>query len=427
MPNGRAVNDLTDGERRRIAAGDADGVAPAPATMRIDITVRSVVITIAVMAGAWMLFRLTPVLIMIVGALMLVGLLNPVVARLQHLGARRSVSIGLVFIVLLALVLLTITLTIPELVAQASELIEREPAMRDQLAAAAARHTITASLATSIRRVDYAALLGGSAERALASSLAFVEIVAYSVGALFLALYIMVDVERLRAALYALIPRRAHIRLTRIMVNLEGIVGGYIRGQLITCAAMGLFMFALLTAVGIKSALALAVLAGLADVLPYVGGLVALVPAVLVALPLGAVTAGSVGAAILVYQEVESRLLVPMVYGKSLRLPSSVVLVALLAGGTLGGIIGALLALPFASALVMIVSELRVQLPGEGDTTQQDDLRTADARTAREYDARSAGMSVHEAAGVAAAIVAEDALDNPIDGAAITEVDDATR
>ena len=142
---------------------------------------------------------------------------------------------------------------------------------------------------------------------------------------------------------------------------------------------------------------------------------------------MGAVTAGSVGAAILVYQEVESRLLVPMVYGKSLRLPSSVVLVALLAGGTLGGIIGALLALPFASALVMIVSELRVQLPGEGDTTQQDDLRTADARTAREYDARSAGMSVHEAAGVAAAIVAEDALDNPIDGAAITEVDDATR
>lgn len=178
MPIGRAVSDLTDGERRRIAAGDADGVAPAPATMRIDITVRSVVITIAVMAGAWMLFRLTPVLIMIVGALMLVGLLNPVVARLQHLGARRSVSIGLVFIVLLALVLLTITLTIPELVAQAGELIEREPAMRDQLAAAAARHRITASLATTIRRVDYAVLLGGSAERALASSLAFVEIVA---------------------------------------------------------------------------------------------------------------------------------------------------------------------------------------------------------------------------------------------------------
>jgi hypothetical protein len=128
---------------------------------------------------------------------------------------------------------------------------------------------------------------------------------------------------------------------------------------------------------------------------------------------MGALVAGGVGAAILVYQEIESRLIVPMVYGKSLRLPSSVVLVALLAGGSLAGIVGALLALPFASAMLMLLGELRVQLPGQDDTDARDELRSADERTAREYDERTVGMSAHDAASVAVEIVEAQETDPP--------------
>ena len=384
-------------------------------TVHIDITVRSIVIALAVLAAAWCVWQLTPVLLMIVAALMLIGLLSPTVVRLQGVGMRRGAAITLVFVILLVAVLLLVTLTIPELVSQAGALIEREPATRAQLAAELDRHRMTVSLATALRRVDYSSLLGGSAGRALSTSLAVIEGVAYGVGAVFLALYVMLDSDRLRGYVYALVPRQEHVRFTRIISNLEGIVGGYIRGQLITCAAMGLFMFVLLTLVGVKSALALAVLAGAADVLPYVGGLIALVPAVLLTLPQGALVAGGVGAAIVVYQEIESRLLVPMVYGKSLRLPSSVVLVALLAGGSLAGIVGALLALPFASALLMLIGELRVQLPGEADTSAQDALRFADDRAAREYGRRTRGMPVAEAAGVAVEI-AEEAMKSMPDG-----------
>jgi predicted PurR-regulated permease PerM len=394
---------------------------PAPASaasrrrrpIRIEITARSVVVTLAVLAACWCLVRLTPVLLMIVAALMLVGLLNPVVDRLEAAGVRRGRAIGLVFGLLAAVVLLIVTLTIPELISQAGVLIENEPAMRAKLADALASHAMTSSLAGTLRHLDYTTLLGGSAGRALATSLQVVEVVAYGVGAVFLGLYVMLDAARLRGYLYALVPRREHIRLTRIVVNLESIVGGYIRGQLITCAAMGLFMFVLLSVVGVQSALALSVLAGLADVLPYVGGLIALIPAVLASLPMGALVAGGVGAAILVYQEIESRLIVPMVYGKSLRLPSSVVLVALLAGGSLAGIVGALLALPFASAMLMLLGELRVQLPGQDDTDARDELRSADERTAREYDERTVGMSAHDAASVAVEIVESQETDPP--------------
>ncbi len=398
---------------RVVPARIAPEVDEPRSAARIDITMRSVVVALGVLAAAWCVWQLTPVLLMIVAALMLVGLLNPIVERLQRGGMGRSVAIALVFVILLVVVLLLVTLTIPELVSQAGAMIEREPMMREQLAVALEKHRMTASLATALRHIDYSTLLGGSAGRALSTSLAVVEGIAYGVGAVFLALYVMLDSERLRGYVYALVPRHEHVRFTRIVSNLEGIVGGYIRGQLITCAAMGLFMFVLLTIVGVKSALALAVLAGVADVLPYVGGLIALVPAVLSTLPQGLLIAGGVGAAILVYQEIESRLLVPMVYGKSLRLPSAVVLVALLAGGTLAGIIGALLALPFASALLMLLGELRVQLPGEADTAAQDVLRTADDRAAREYGRRTRGMSVEEAAGVAVEIAEEEKKTTP--------------
>ena len=385
-------------------------------TVRIDITVRSIIIALSVLAGAWCVWQLTPVLLMIVAALMLIGMLGPTVVRLQGVGMRRGAAIALVFGTLVVAVLLLGTLTLPELVSQAGALIEREPATRALLAAELDKQRMTAPLATALRHVDYSALLGGSSGRAMSTSLAVIEVVAYGVGAVFLALYVMLDSDRLRGYVYALVPRQEHVRFTRIISNLEGIVGGYIRGQLITCVAMGLFMFVLLTVVGVKSALALAVLAGAADVLPYVGGLIALVPAVLLSLPEGALVAGGVGAAIVVYQEIESRLLVPMVYGKSLRLPSSVVLVALLAGGSLAGIVGALLALPFASALLMLIGELRVQLPGEADTSAQDALRFADDRAAREYGRRTRGMPVAEAAGVAVEI-AEEAMKSTPDGA----------
>ncbi len=377
----------------------------ASARLKVDITARSVALALAVLAGCWILFRLTPVLLVIVAALMLVGLLNPIVAQLEARKWRRGAAIALVFMILTVALLLVVTLTIPELVSQAGDLIDHEPAMREQVAKALTRYRATATLAEELRRVNYAKLLDGSAQRALAGTLQVFEVVAYSVGSVFLALYVMLDSDRLRGYMYAMMPRQEHIRFTRIVLKLEGIVGGYIRGQLITCAVMGVFIFVLLSAVGVKSALALAVLAGVADVLPYVGGLLALIPSVLSALPMGAVAAGGVGAAILVYQEVESRLLVPLVYGKSLRLPSSVVFIALLAGGTLGGILGALLALPFASALLMLIGELRIELPGQPSTPAQDVQRRTDDIAGREYDVRTSGMPAHEAAEVAVALV----------------------
>ena len=368
---------------------------------RIEITARTFFTLLLVMATCWALVKLTPVILMIVASLMLVGALNPVVERLEARGWRRCPSIGAVFSVLVLVAVLLGTLTLPALLAQGAELMEREPALREQLAQWLSERRVTAPLAESLRRVKYGALLGDSTQLALRTSIRTLEILAYAVGAIFLSLYVMLDRDRLRGALFALVPRTHHIPLSRVLLNLERIVGGYIRGQVITSALMVVFMFVLLRSVGAESALAIAVFAGLMDVLPYIGGLLMLVPALLTTLPMGPVVALTVLGLIVVYQELENRLLIPLLYGRSLRLPSSVVLVALLAGGVLYGVVGALLALPVAAAALMLLEELRVELPGETETPDKEKQREADVVNEQEYTARTEGLPAQEAAAVA--------------------------
>src|SRR5262249_11495623 len=143
------------------------------------------------------------------------------------------------------------------------------------------------------------------------------------------------------------------------------IVGGYMRGQVITSVAITVFTFGVLSAFRVDDALALAMFAGLTDVIPFVGGYIAGAPALSAASSSGRGARGPVAALRVAYQEFESRILVPRVYGRTLRLSPAMVLLALLIGGTLLGILGALLALPIAAGAQMLVRELRVELPGD--------------------------------------------------------------
>jgi predicted PurR-regulated permease PerM len=298
-----------------------------------------------------------------------------------------------------------LALTIPPLIDQVTTLVKQEPTIREHIATALSQWRVSAPLAESLRTVRYEAVAKTAAATAISYSSEAVGLVAYVVSSVFLAMYIMIDRDRLRGGLFAIVPRSHHIRLSRVLINLESIVGGYIRGQVLTSACMVLFVFALLTACRVPNAIALAVFAGLADVLPYIGVFLSVGPAVLAALPVGTATAIIVLVAMVLYEEFESRFLVPRIYGRALRLPSSIVLVALLAGGTLLGIIGALLALPIAATLRMLVEELRVELPGEPfDDAKR---RARDDRGEREYEIRAEGVSAEQAAAIAVAISEE--------------------
>lgn len=354
-----------------------------------------------VFASLWIVLHLVPVVLVLVGALMIVGTLDPAVSWLEQRGVRRDAGIAVVFAVLFVATVLVFVLTIPELVKQVKSMIDLEPALRERLAAWFAQFPLTANLANTMRNVQYDALITSSAEPVLTFFTFVVESIAYGFGAIFLALYIMLDRDRLRGALFAVVPRTHHIRLSRILLHMNTIVGGYIRGQAITSGLMAAFIFVLLTACGIPNALVFAVFGGLADVLPYIGIFLTMGPAVAAALPFGAVITMVVFLLLLAYEEFESRVLVPLVYGHSMRLPSSVVLFSLIAGATLFGIIGALLALPVAATILMLIDKLRVELPGETEQAADTENRKEDEHSEREYTRRTEGMPAEEASAIA--------------------------
>jgi predicted PurR-regulated permease PerM len=287
---------------------------------------------------------------------------------------------------------------------QASALIEQEPEFRAHVSDYLSHSNLTAPIADWLRTVKFGSLSGGISGMAFDFSMRIFEITAYGISAIFLALYIMIDRDRLRGWLFSTVPRTHHIRLARVIMNLETIVGAYIRGQLITCLLIAVFSFVLLEACGVANAMALAVFAGVADVLPYIGALLSIGPMVIAALARGPVVVAVVLLTMLAYEEFESRVLVPRIYGRALRLPPSVVVFALLVGGTLMGILGALLALPVAATVMMLIDELRVELPGKQERVSDVEQRIGDERAEKEYLRRTVGVPVEQAAAIAASI-----------------------
>ena len=378
-----------------------------PRVIRIEPSPGTIFSLLLLVVSLWVLTKLVPVVLVLIAALTIVGTISPAVMWLEERRMRRWMGIAIVFTTLTVVAVLILTLTIPSLLAQATDLMDQEPVLRAQLAKWLAGSRLTSPLAELLLKVQPGDLVRMAASSAYEYSTRAIEIFAYIISSLFLALYIMIDRDRLRGGLFLVVPRSHHIRLSRVMLSLETIVGGYIRGQVITCAFMAIFVYILLKACGVANALAIAAFAGVADVLPYIGPLLSVGAAVAAALSRGPVIIIVVLVLMLIYEELESRLIIPQIYGRALRLPSSVILFSLLIGSVLMGIIGALLALPVAAAVLMLIEELRVELPGQQEQAADVEIRERDDRGEEEYERRAEGMPAGQAAAIAVEITTD--------------------
>jgi predicted PurR-regulated permease PerM len=372
--------------------------------IRIEPSPGTIIALLLLIAGLWVLNRLLPVVLVLVAALIIVGTISPAVRWLEERRMRRGLGIAIVFAALLVVTVLVITMTIPSLMAQVTSLLDQEPALRARLANWLAGSHLTSPLAELLRKVHSGDLVRMATSNAIELSTRVVAIFAYILSSVFLALYIMIDRDRLRGGLFLVVPRSHHIRLSRVMLNLETIVGDYIRGQVITSAFIAAFVFILLRVCDVSSALAIAVFAVVADVLPYIGALLSVGAAATVVLSRGPTIIIVVLVLMLAYKAFESHVLVPRIYGRALRLPSSVILLSLLAGGVLFGITGVLLALPVAAAVRMLIEELRVDLPGQQEQAEDVEIKERDDRGEEEYERRAEGMPAKQAAAIAVEI-----------------------
>ncbi len=346
-----------------------------------------------VLGAIWVFDQLRNVVSVLVIALILVGTFDPLVAWLEKRGFRRGRALVLVFSVAALALIGAILLMVPPLVAQMLDVVSNAPKTRERVIEGLSAYEWATPLSKTIRDLPLDDVDAKVGTWAISFSTSLLTFVGYGISTLFLAIYMLADPARSKGLLFALVPRHFHIKLARILIELKVIVGGYMRGQLITSLSISAFVFVLLTALGAENALAIALFAGLTDIIPFVGGYIASTPVILAVTPQGGTITAIVFVLMFLYQEFESRFLVPRVYGRVLRLPPAIVVIALLVGGTLAGILGALVALPIAAGLQMVVRELHLDLPGE----------TAHAGTVRELDDKATLVYEHLAEGVPAA------------------------
>ncbi len=374
-------------------------VDPSTRAIRIEIAPKTIFLLLGVVAAIWLAGELTAVLAVITIALVLVGTFAPIVEWLELRGIGRGRALVIVFVAVSLALVGVLLLMVPPLVGQLARLVEDAPKARESLVRSLGEYGWAKPLVTAIQDLPLETMGAKAGAAMFGYSTMLFAIIGYGLSTLFLTIYLLADPTRSKGLVYALTPRRHHVKVAKILLELKVIVGGYMRGQLITSLSITVFVFILLTILGADNALPIALFAGLTDIIPFVGGYIASTPVVIAVTPLGTTVTLIVLGIMVLYQEFESRILVPRVYGRVLRLPPAIVLIALLIGGTLAGILGALLALPIAAGLRMVIRELRVELPGE--STDGESTARVDERMLEVYQQLSEGVSAADAGVIA--------------------------
>jgi len=316
--------------------------------LKIELSYRGMLTLIGLVIAVWALFKLWPVILLVlISVVLMIGLL-PYVEALVRMGLPRTAAVLLLVFGIIAIIIGLVSLMVPPLVTEAEAVRDNLPDSAREVEVFLGHIGIHIELQQKARDIDWDEIISGSAavdygQRVLSTTISVITIVAMTA-------YLLADTPRLGSFIGQFIPNGRKEESEKLFYSLTRVVGGYLRGQLITSLSISVYTFALLRIVGVSNPLAFAVLAGLADVVPLVGAAIATIPPVAAALQESSTQAVIVLVGLMLYQQFEDRILVPRVYGRTLNLPPLIVLIAVLAGAELLGITGVLLALPLAAA-----------------------------------------------------------------------------
>lgn len=173
-----------------------------------------------------------------------------------------------------------------------------------------------------------------------------------------LTIYFLADLPRVRRGFYRLAPRSRRPRVILIGDEIFAKVGGYVLGNALVSLIAGSVTFGWLLIFGVPYALLLAILVALLDLIPVLGTVIGGIAVSLVALTVSWPVAVATVGFFLGYRVLEDYLLVPRIIGRVLKVPALVTVVAVLLGGVLLGVIGALVAIPVAAAVLLVLHEV---------------------------------------------------------------------
>ena len=318
-------------------------------------------------AGVAVTFALVELFLRASSVLILIGLaffiaagLDPVVVWLNRHGVRRWAAVLIVILALFAFVGGFIAAAIPPVSAQTSALINELPQVRPQLQDHSStlgrlndKYHIEQRM-TSLLSTKGSALAGGviGAGKIVISTVSSILLVAV------MTIYFLVGMPQVKLFLYRLVPRSRRTRVVLIGDEIFTKVGGYVLGNVITSFIAGSGTFLWMLAWGIPYPALLGLLIFLLDLIPVIGSTVGGAIVTLVALTVSIPVAIATLIFYVAYRLAEDYLLVPRIIGHTVKVPALGGMVAIVLGGVVMGIIGALIALPVAAAIQLLLEEI---------------------------------------------------------------------
>ena len=341
----------------------ANGTPPAWPPRRVILATLAVV---AVVAVFYMLWRFVSILFIVYIAAVLGTALRPAVAWLKRRGIPERLGIVVMYLLLLGAVAGVLGLLVPLVVEQGSTLVQALPDYYASFHEGLLRSssllirnlgrnlpaTFELSLsASTTQEVDNATLLAQGITALRATSWGLFS----TLGVVLITFFWVLDRETIVRSSLLLLPLDRRPQAVELWANIEQKVGGYVRGTAVLCVIIGVLSGVAFFVIGVPSALVLAVLAGVLEAIPDIGPFLTAFVAIAVTLAQAPDKLVYVIAACVVIQQIENAILVPRVMDKAVGVNALVTLLAIAAFGSLLGVLGAIMAIPLAAVLQVLL------------------------------------------------------------------------
>jgi len=318
---------------------------------------------------AFLLFKsltaISSVLMLVVVAFFLAAGLNPAVEALERRGLRRSFAVTVVLVIAFVALGLFLVAIVPVITDQVTAITKNAPAWLDELQ----RNKQIQDLNREYDVIDKAKayiedgdFLSGLFGGVLGVGLKVISALFNLFVIIVLTLYFLASLKTTTGAIYKLAPASRRERVSKLGDKVIANIGGYVSGAFIVALCAGLSSLVFLWFTDIREyAVALAFVVALLDVIPMIGATIGAVIVSAIAFATDVKTGIACVIFYVVYQQIENYVIYPRVMSKSVDLPGAVIVIAALVGAGLLGVVGALLAIPVAAAVLLILREVVVK------------------------------------------------------------------
>ena len=328
----------------------------------INISTWTILKIIAILLGLALLWLARDVLVLLLVVLILVAGLNPLVNYLDKF-LPRVISVLLVFLVIIAFWTAAAILLTPAIITQVDLLIINLPHLINNILPDGFLDKEYLSQITSSSPDLWKSIYGGLEKIGLniyATTIGFLSVVTTIITIGVLSFYLLLEKAAGRHLIAIFVPEKWQKITLETLSKISRKIGSWMLGQVCLCLAVGILNLIGMLIFGLPYPLALAVWAGLTEVIPYIGPWIGGIPIVLIAFSSGSIwTAIFMLIWVIAIQQLESTFLVPKIMGRALGLSPVVVILAILIGFKLLGLLGVILALPIAAGLIIVIQEYR--------------------------------------------------------------------